>query len=60
MEEGITRILVGGAAIVCILSLLFLIGLLISIFGFLAFGVILLGLIVFGFLSYWVGRWFIG
>ena len=34
--------------------------LLISLFGFLTFVLILLGLGVFGFLSYWVGKWFIG
>ena len=61
MEEGISRTLVGGAAILCtLLSILLLVGLLIGLFGFLTFIVILLGLGVFGFLSYWVGKWFIG
>ena len=61
MEEGISRTLVGGAAILCtLLSILLLVGLLIGLFGFLTFIVILLGLGVFGFLSHWVGKWFIG
>ena len=60
MEEGITRTLVGGAAILSILSILLLIGMIIGLFGLLTFIVILLGLGVFGFLSYWVGKWFIG
>ena len=60
MEEGISRTLVGGAAILCILSILLLVGLLIGLFGLLTFIVILLGLGVFLFLSHWVGKWFIG
>lgn len=60
IEEGIDRTLIGGAAILCILSILLLIGLLIGLFGLLTFIVILLGLGSFGFLSYWVGKWFIG
>ena len=60
MEEGISRTLVGGAAILSIISILLLIGLLIGLFGLLTFIVILLGLGVFGFLSHWVGKWFIG
>lgn len=61
MEEGISRTLVGGASILCtLLSILLLVGLLIGLFGFLTFIVILLGLGVFGFLSHWVGKWFIG
>ena len=61
MEEGISRTLVGGASILCtILSILLLVGMIIGLFGFLTFIVILLGLGVFGFLSYWVGKWFIG
>ena len=59
-EDVITRTLIGGAAILCILSILLLIGMIIGLFGFLTFIVILLGLGVFGFLSYWVGKWFIG
>ena len=59
-EDMISRTLVGGAAILCILSILLLIGVLIGLFGFLPFVCILLGLGVFGFLSYWVGKWFIG
>ena len=60
VEDRISRTLVGGAAILCILSLIFLVGLLVHLFGFLAFGVILLGLGVFLFLSHWVGKWFVG
>ena len=59
-EYMIDRTLVGGAAILSILSILLLIGLLIGLFGLLTFIVILLGLGVFGFLSHWVGKWFIG
>lgn len=60
IEEGIDRTLIGGAAILCILSILLLIGLIIGLFGLLTFIVILLGLGVFCFLSHWVGKWFIG
>ena len=61
MEEGISRTLVGGAAILCtLLSILLLVGLLIGLFGLLTFIVILLGLGSFLFLSHWVGKWFIG
>lgn len=60
IEEGIDRTLIGGAAILSILSILLLIGLLIGLFGLLTFVCILLGLGVFLFLSYWVGKWFIG
>lgn len=61
IEEGIDRTLVGGASILCtILSILLLVGLLIGLFGLLTFIVILLGLGSFLFLSYWVGKWFIG
>ena len=60
MEEGISRTLVGGAAILSILSILLLIGMIIGLFGLLTFIVILLGLGSFLFLSYWVGKWFIG
>lgn len=60
MEDVITRTLVGGAAILSILSILLLVGMIIGLFGLLTFIVILLGLGVFGFLSYWVGKWFIG
>lgn len=59
-EEGVIRILAGGTVILCILSILLLIGLLIGLFGFLTFVGILLGLGVFLFLSHWVGRWFVG
>ena len=59
-EDVITRTLVGGAAILCILSILLLVGLLIGLFGLVPFIVIFLGLGVFCFLSYWVGKWFIG
>ena len=59
-EDVISRTLVGGAAILCILSILLLIGLLIGLFGFLTFVGILLGLGGFLFLSHWVGKWFIG
>jgi len=59
-EDRISRTLVGGAAILCFLSILFLIGVLIGLFGFLPFVGILLGLGGFLFLSHWVGKWFIG
>ena len=59
-EDVITRTLVGGAAILSILSILLLIGMIIGLFGLLTFIVILLGLGSFLFLSYWVGKWFIG
>ena len=60
IEDVISRTLVGGAAILCILSILLLIGVLIGLFGFLPFVCILLGLGGFLFLSHWVGKWFIG
>ena len=60
IEDVISRTLVGGAAILCFLSILLLIGLLIGLFGLVTFVCILLGLGVFLFLSHWVGKWFIG
>ncbi len=59
-EDVISRTLVGGSAILSILSILLLIGVLIGLFGFLPFVCILLGLALFLFLSHWVGRWFVG
>ena len=59
-EDMVSRTLVGGAAILCFLSILLLIGVLIGLFGFLPFVGILLGLGGFLFLSYWVGKWIVG
>ena len=59
-EDVISRTFVGGAAILSILSLIFLIGLVISLFGFLPFVGILLGLGVFLFISHWVGKRIVG
>lgn len=59
-EDKISKTLLGGAAIICVLALLFLIGLLIHLFGILSIIGVGIGLTLFGFLSYWVGKWIVG
>jgi len=59
-EDVISKTLIGAAGIICTLSILFLIGLLIWSFGVLPIIGVAIGLTIFGFISYWVGKWIVG
>lgn len=59
-EDLVSKTLIGAAGILCTLALLFLIGLLIWAFGFLPIICVGIGLTIFGFISYWVGKWILG